>query len=522
MNVTTGGARLPDGLLPAVLGYEAAVVGDDLEALASWFAPGGATVRADGSGVLLGHVAVTRFRAARGGVPTRDVTDVHVRVPGDDDGPVVVVVEVAYRAGGRGTLTQVWRRQGAAGPWRILAAHVTAPQPAVDPTTWRVVGTPLVASRARGPLAGLRVAVKDVIAVAGHPVGAGNPTWLAGSAPEAVHADCVARLLAGGADVVGIARTDELAYSVAGANAHHGTPPNGAVPGRLPGGSTSGPASAVARGQADVGLGTDTAGSIRVPASYQGLWGLRTTHGAVPRDGVLPLAPSFDTVGWLTRTAAELRAVAACGTGTSPAPAPTGPVRLVVAAETLEVADDATRDAFERWLAGLGERATVARVSLGSLAGVREAFRVVQAAEAWRSHGAWVAAHEGALGPDVAARFAAARAVTADEERAARAVTAQFSDLLRDVVRDGVLALPSTPGPAPARDAAPADVQHVREATLTLTVLASVAGLPALSAPFLTVAGAPAGVSLVGPPGSDLRLVDVADALSPDHSRGEP
>ncbi|MDO9079141.1 MAG: amidase family protein, partial [Brevundimonas sp.] len=119
-----------------------------------------------------------------------------------------------------------------------------------------------------------------------------------------------AGLLAAGASVPGIAQTDEFAYSIAGRNPHYGTPPNPAVLGGVPGWSSSGPASAVALGQASIGLGTDTVGSIRVPASYQGLWGLRTTHGSVSADRLLPLAPTFDSVGWVTRSAIALRAAA--------------------------------------------------------------------------------------------------------------------------------------------------------------------------------------------------------------------
>ena len=123
--------------------------------------------------------------------------------------------------------------------------------------------------------------MKDLFEVAGFAVGAGVPAYLAESRPAATSASAVEALVAAGADVIGIAQTDEFAYSVAGRNSHYGTPPNVAAPGSIPGGSSSGPASAVALGQVSIGLGTDTAGSIRVPASYQGLWGLRTSHGAI-------------------------------------------------------------------------------------------------------------------------------------------------------------------------------------------------------------------------------------------------
>lgn len=182
---------------------------------------------------------------------------------------------------------------------------------AVDRSIWRVVGSPLVAGASSGPLRGESVAVKDLFDVAGFAVGAGVPAYLAESRPATASAPAVAALLAAGADMLGIAQTDEFAYSIAGRNFHYGTPPNVAVPGSIPGGSSSGPASAVALGQVSIGLGTDTAGSIRVPASYQGLWGLRTSHGAIDTAGLLPLARSFDAVGWLTRSSETLLRAAA-------------------------------------------------------------------------------------------------------------------------------------------------------------------------------------------------------------------
>jgi Asp-tRNA(Asn)/Glu-tRNA(Gln) amidotransferase A subunit family amidase len=175
-----------------------------------------------------------------------------------------------------------------------------------DPRIWREVGRPLVAPTRPGPLSGMTIAVKDLFEVAGFRLGLGNPAFLGNAVPAERTASALQVLMDAGAAVRGIAQTDEFAYSIAGANAHYGTPPNGVVAGRLPGGSSSGPASAVAFGQATVGLGTDTAGSIRVPASYQALWGLRTTHGVVSVDGVWPLAPTFDTVGWLARDAVSL------------------------------------------------------------------------------------------------------------------------------------------------------------------------------------------------------------------------
>jgi amidase len=385
------------------------------------------------------------------------------------------------------------------------------PAPSADRTIWRELGAPLVAGAPSGPLAGLTVAVKDLFAVRGHPIGAGNPTWLAEAGPEARHAAAVAALLDAGADVTGIARTDEFAYSLAGTNAHDGTPPNPAAPDRIPGGSSSGPAAAVATGQVDVGLGTDTAGSIRVPASYCGLVGLRTTHGVLSRAGMLPLAPSFDTVGWLTRDAATLDRVA---TALLPAARGGAPRRGVVVPAVLARADPAVRSAFDGAVARLEldglDTVDIADEQLSEWAA---AFRTVQGHEAWAADGAWVSAHPDALGPDVAARFAAAAAVTDQEAAAARVVAGRARTRLRDLLGDGVvLLLPSTSSPAPGRDAAPGDpaIEAARTATLGLTVLAGLAGAPAVSMPLLTVDGAPVGLSAVAAPGADRALTDLA------------
>lgn len=180
----------------------------------------------------------------------------------------------------------------------IAQSPVSPASRAFDTTIWRIVGNPLIPSpiipsesedstasaSANAPLQGLGIAVKDFFAVKGFAIGAGNPRFLADSTPQAATAPAVERLLQAGAHAVGIAQTDEFAYSLAGTNVHYGTPPNPAAPGRISGGSSSGPAAAVATGQADIGLGTDTAGSLRIPGSYEGLWAIRTTHGRVPRD----------------------------------------------------------------------------------------------------------------------------------------------------------------------------------------------------------------------------------------------
>lgn len=545
---TTVEGDLPDGLSAAFDAYERALAADDQAALAAAFEPTATVMRADAGGLLVGHDAITAFRGRRGSGPVRRVVECHVRVL-DADTALVVSVN-APASGGRGVVTQLWRRESGSGsgsqgarPWRIASAQVQASPPAIDRRVWRVVGEPLVSgrrddgvtdtappagSRAESggggggappsprTLAGETVAVKDLFAVAGHAIGAGVPARLAGATPETRHAAAVQHLLDAGADLQGIAQTDEFAYSIAGRNSAYGTPPNPAVPGTTSGGSTSGPAAAVALGQASIGLGTDTGGSLRVPASYQGLWGLRTTHGAVDRTGLLPLAPSFDTVGWLTRDVDTLRRAAEASL--LPADQVSVEPSYVVDPALLSSVVPEVRAEFGRALDEMNATGRIQRpeqVLLGDVAQLFELFRVLQAFEAWQSDGDWITAHPGELAADVAARFAFGATISPRQAEEARVALGHERHRLESLLDGRVLLLPSASSAAPSLGATPAEVDAVRSATLGLTCVAGVLGAPAVSAPVLEVPlasgrRAPVGLCLVGPRGSDLYLLDLA------------
>ncbi|GGM81459.1 AtzH-like domain-containing protein [Dactylosporangium sucinum] len=511
-------------LLRAFMRYERALMANDVSVLDALFADDTGTIRSDGGYTLVGHEQIAEFRAGRQPPPPRRLVRVHVRHLTPD--AAVIVAESSRQDGGTGVQTQVWQRRDIPGPgtesaWVVTAAHVsTGPPraaaagaaPGVSPGTWRVPpGADAVVAQGaeRGPLARARVAVKDLFAVAGHPIGAGNPAWLAAASIEREHADAVHRLLAAGADVAGIAHTDELAFSLAGTNIHYGAPDNPAAPGRVTGGSTSGPAAAVAAGAADIGLGTDTAGSIRVPASYCGLYGLRTTHDAVDRRGLVGLAPSFDTIGLLTREATLLAEAA----DILLPPAGTHDIDdLVVVPELQALAEPAVRVAVRAALRALalraGSRLRTAHLDPDRLEAWFAAFRAVQQAEAWRLHGRFVEEHPGALDPAVEARFRQGGRIGAKEESAARVVLrAARNELLALLPAGTALAFPATSSPAPQRDRDPAEVEAVRAATLRLTCLASLTGAPALSLPTPRVGALPVGLCLVAAPGEDRSLL---------------
>ncbi|SPJ32785.1 amidase [Kushneria phyllosphaerae] len=379
----------------------------------------------------------------------------------------------------------------------------------VDRSVW-VKGRPEQSATVmgRGVLAGQRLAVKDLFDIEGEITGAGNPDWATTQCPAHHTAPSVQTLLNAGAALVGKTQTDEFAYSLNGANVHYGTPVNPKAPDRLPGGSSSGSAIAVARGEADIGLGTDTGGSIRIPASYNGLWGLRPTHGAISSDGLLPLAPCFDTVGWLCRDHDTLAEVAEVMLPTPGAAAPDSVMTLLV--------PEALAGEVSRFRRALGARQDLLVQSLSDqwLAHLGRTFRVLQGRDIWRVHGQWLTREQPRLAPDIEARFQWCATLTAADEQAAHRAREEIIDALRTFSDDGaqLLALPTAPGASPLLSLTGRRLETYREHLMGMTALAGLWGAPQLSMPLLSDdreggGHAPWGLSLLGAPGQDQHLV---------------
>jgi amidase len=370
-----------------------------------------------------------------------------------------------------------------------------------------------VPNAAGGPLEGVTFAVKDIYDVAGYVTGCGNVEKMEEDPPAKANAACVQRLLDAGATFVGKTHTAELAFSLDGRNTRLGTPKNPAAPGRVPGGSSSGSAAAVAAGLVDTALGSDTGGSVRGPASFCGIIGLRPTHGRIDISGTMPLAPSLDTVGWFTRDIGLFARIGAVMLGEDKA----GP-----ALTRMLQADDAFAALMSP---GEGEAlvpaVAKAKAAAGSVAAVTVApdgldawmpvFRLTQGYEAWRAHGAWITARKPQLMPAVAARFEAASRVTEAEYRDAAAkrerIRARVTALLGD---DGVLLLPTLPTIAPKLDDSEATFEAFRAKALSILCIAGLAGAPQISLPLATFQGCPLGLSLIGPPGRDRALIALA------------
>ncbi|GGF70316.1 amidase [Alteromonas lipolytica] len=362
------------------------------------------------------------------------------------------------------------------------------------------------------PLSGARLAVKDLFHISGTPTTAGNPDWLASHAQTSETASAVTKLINAGAKLAGKTITDELAYSLNGQNIHYGTPINPVTPERLPGGSSSGSAVAVSAGLADIGLGTDTGGSIRVPASYNGLFGMRPTHGRISADGLVALAPGFDTVGVMCETLTELENSMQC-LFDEPAGYTPELTSLVVYQNAIDSCEHA--DAAQQWLSALPVATTQGDFSALEQLPLAETFRVLQGREIWRTHGEWISTINPTFAPDIAERFNQSAQITDAEVASAKGIQQQVRELMGTLLAEQkAIVLPTTPGCAPLLSATPAALTDYRKQLLSLTALAGLAGLPQLHLPLFRLNDAPCGLSLIGPAKSEAALFALARTLT--------
>ncbi|MEO8154528.1 MAG: amidase [Rhizobacter sp.] len=367
---------------------------------------------------------------------------------------------------------------------------------------------------ASGPLQGLSFAVKDLFDVQGHVTGCGNPDWAATHGPAQAHAWPVERLLAAGASLVGKTITDEISLGLLGINRFHGTPLNPRAPDRVPGGSSSGSASAVAAGLADFALGTDSGGSVRTPASYTGLYGLRPTHGSISVAGLMTQAPSFDTVGFFARDAATFQAV---GDVLLPPAAVVEPQGLLLASDVFAYCDApvqaAVVDAVKRVCQQLP---TVRQVTLApeGLPHWCAHQRKLQAFEFGRTFADWIARCNPVFSFDVAQTLVNAQALTEADMQEPRAVRAAVRARLHELLGEGwLLCMPTTPRLPIRRGATLPEMQEAVGCITHLTCIAGLTGLPQVSLPLGHSDGIPVGLSLIGPPGSDRLLLALAQRL---------
>jgi amidase len=385
----------------------------------------------------------------------------------------------------------------------------------------------------QGPLEGLMFTIKDVFAVIGHRSSAGNPDWLRSHIAATQHASAVQKLLLSGASLRGAAHTDEIMYSLGGENYHYGTPMNPRAPGRIPGGSSSGSAVAVASGSVDFALGTDTGGSIRVPSSYCGVYGFRPTHDAVGMEGVIPLSPSFDTVGWIADSAELLHRVGKVllNSGETKADSDGGDqtkgciltrsqvtMKPMKSMEQIFVATDAWNLTDQESSIGLSNALGTLQRSVSHCVEIEiapeglkswmDTFRELQGNEIWRTHGEWIEQEHPHFGPDIDARFTWASKRGEAGRIAALWMRAEISSRLHLLLGEtGCIVIPTVPGAAPMRGGNSLQLEMDRNGAMMLCCIAGLAGLPQVTLPVMGENGLPLGISVIAGYGQDLRLL---------------
>ncbi len=375
-----------------------------------------------------------------------------------------------------------------------------------------------IAGAKKGPLLGLRFAAKDIIDVAGQVCCCGNPSWLSSHPPATATAPAIRTLIDAGASLVGKTMTDELAFSLNGQNYHFGTPRNAVSPERIPGGSSSGSAVVVATERVDFSIGTDTGGSVRVPAALNGIFGFRPTHGAISAAGVMPLARSFDTVGWFAKTAEKLRCVGHAILPPDRAGISLG--RAIVALDGLEITDPpiaekvrAAAVKIAELIAVMGEMAVAQPI--GGMVEWLRCFRRAQLREIWAEHSEWIQKSNPNFGPEVAERFDLAKTVSTMPETSDRELRRRIENrMLEWLGEDTVIVLPTAPTIAPLLEASAEEFAAFRDRALALTAIAGLARLPQVQIPLGLVDGAAVGLSLIGPRRSDRDLLVLAEAVS--------
>ena len=372
-----------------------------------------------------------------------------------------------------------------------------------------------IEGRPGGPLSGQTFAAKVLFDVAGVPTGGGNHDWGRTNPTPTRHAWAVQTLLDAGASLIGKTITDEVSLGILGENPFDGTPHNSAAPDRVPGGSSSGSAAAVAAGLCDTALGTDTGGSVRVPASFCGLYGIRPTHGRLDVAGMLPQAPSSDTTGWFARDAATFARVSAALLGE--APATMLPHTLLIAVDAFGFADPEAAAALRPMVERLAKLIGTVRDEIMAPQGLSvwaRAQRTLQPAEAWQTFRPWIERDNPRLAFSVAVGLVHGAQISAMDHSWAALMRQEARGRMAYLLPPGtLLCLPTTPFPAPKKGLSLPVLGPLRDRITCLCAHGGLTGVPQVNLPGAMVDGVPIGLSIVGGRGSDAMLVAVAQAM---------
>ncbi|XP_043719848.1 amidase 1-like [Telopea speciosissima] len=392
------------------------------------------------------------------------------------------------------------------------------------------------------PLIGLTFAVKDIYDVEGYVTGFGNPDWARTHSPAVSTAPSVLLLLNAGATCVGKTVMDEMAYCLYGENKHYGTPVNPCAPDRIPGGSSSGSAVAVAAKLVDFSLGTDTGASVRVPAAFCGIYGFRPSHAIVPISGVIPMAQSFDTVGWFARDPVILNQVGRVLLQSTNVE-PVQPSFLIIPDDCFQLLNIPNEQvtqllikSFKKLFGGqvvrhtnlgdyvkdkvpslkhfMAEGNDQMEYNIPSLMALSSALRMLQRYEFKSNHEEWINSVKPDLGPGISERVQDALRTTSENIDICNAVGNEFRTALTALLEEfGILAIPTFPGPPFKLQTDTVTLEHCHARAFSLLSVAGFSGFCQVSIPLGMHDNLPVAVSLLAKHGADGFLLNLVEAL---------
>ncbi|GEK92171.1 amidase [Alkalibacterium kapii] len=361
------------------------------------------------------------------------------------------------------------------------------------------------------PLSNYVFAAKDVFKVKGSTWGNGHPDWLRFSEPDDFTASAIMKLLDAGADLVGKTVCDELCYSISGENWHYGSPLNPNDTRRLTGGSSSGSCAATAGGLVDFAIGSDCLGSVRVPASYNGIIGLRPTYERIENDGEAPYCESMDVLGFVASEKQVFQDVADILLEEDPSKTEFN--KLYIIDDAFAAVDKEVEDAFDDVINKIGDRlGHVEHITLaeeGLDYWVRDVFQIVQGYEIWESYGGFINKYRPRLSPGPKERLEKASMISRDIYLEAKKKKEEFKKRMEDLMSDGaVMITPTASSVAPLKSASLEEINRLRTQSSKLLCISPLAGIPQLTLPLLEQEEVPLGVTLMSAKNTDRALID--------------
>jgi amidase len=359
-----------------------------------------------------------------------------------------------------------------------------------------------------GNLKNLKFVLKDMCDVKNIKTSCGNPDFYKACEPAKKHAEFLSNILSEGAILEGITICDEFFYSVIGENSHYGTPKNLNAPNCVPGGSSSGSAAALTTDLFDFSIGSDTGGSVRVPASFCGLLGIRPTHGRINANGVYPMAPSFDTIGWFSNNIKTFQKI--------------GEVLLdknenenitfnqfVIAEDLLELVDTDIKNQFNSYYKELHPNIKHIRLSKFSKSEIADNFRILQAGEIKEHVIPWIEKNKPKISLEINSRIEMASEILPLEIDAAKTFRQEIISEINNSLPEGDIAIfPTTPFSAPKCGQSDQDLGSDRKKIMEMTSIAGMTSRPQISIPKFKGKTGPVGISILGWQNSDEILLN--------------